>query len=471
MSIRDTFLGNESYIASSSIITDEEDHVLMAEAMDDLKEIELLSMESDRLNEIAASLESLSQVIVNTEDYRVTDLCYIEVATECALTGTDVTVDEVLPNMEDYENDPGHGATVALERIGDIIKNIWQTILRYIKKLWARVKKFFASIFKAIPRLRKAAEKLKERCDSVGNKSLDNDAVELGRVAGTLSINGEIIKSGEDLRSSLKFYEDITDGMLNGDARTALKIGESFLKRINMLDKITDEKVCELYGEIATLQSFINGDIGDLFDASLTIAGNGPNHHKDFIPGSNDSRYSSYSLKTAVHMLQSRILVWRAVEERSSAALNETDETAAGIRASASIGVDLAMCSVDSSFEVPKEGEINPINSSTCKFIADSILSICDALTKYGKGKTLKDIDKLRSRLEKATDKKAKLAEKTTESEETTNLSRNWRAICNLNKQWGNDWTTFPQAVWQGHVITVSRAAIEACNKSLSRYK
>lgn len=467
MSIRETFIDAPVVTGNTAIETYDEEIIVIQEAVENLAEANSIAIEIENLNDIAESLENLSTVIASVSEHKTIDLCYIEAATECALTGTGVRTDEVLPNMESYVDDPSQGVEVAMERLGDIIRNIWQTMVKYIRRLWNRVKKFFAGIFKAVPRLKKAAESVKERADKVSGKSAENDSIELGRLAGTLSCDGGVVSSVGKLQDCLKVYDSISEALLVKDVAESVKVGNELVGKIDNVDNPTDERLGELFGVVAYRDSLNNGDAGKIFMHTKKIITDSPNKSKKV---TNESeRFSQYVSVSAIDLLQSRSLVYRCGMRNLSD--NERKSVGGTSKNIASIGLELVMTDTSNSFEMPKEGEVPTFGASDCKNVADAVINLCDYVDKYDSNRGLKEIEKIKVKLEKSTSKKSKVVEKAAEDNNNANLSRNWRSVCNINKQWANDWTTFPQAVWQGHVVTVCRAALDACNRSLSQYK
>ena len=465
MSIRNAFFGDDYQVSSGEIINEDEEILALTEAMEDLKEAEIINGDINRLMDISDSLESLCQVAANSDDPKAIDLCYIETATEACLAGTDVAVEEVLPSMEDYTDDIPAGVTVATERIGEMIKNIWRTILNYIKKLWTRIKKFFASIFKTIPRLKKSAESLKERADKIGSKTAEDNNVEIGRTAGVLSVQGNVVSSAGDVINYLTDYNIVSDLLLIEGPKVLLKIGESLNTSISNMSGGNGPKTTDLIemftkaditGTDGKISKFLRGAFARPLEACKTLKESTKVTRSDRFPNSR-------------HIITRDILASRTLVVKTGSSGN--DDVNRDIRVVSNYGMELVMTDTDSSFEMPKEGEVSIFSVVDCKNIADQVLELCDVITKYHAGKTKKEIEKVKAKLEKSTSKVSKTLEKKKDDPEDPTVAKNWRAVCNINKIWSNDWTTMPHAVWQGHAVTVCRASIDACNKSLSKYK
>jgi hypothetical protein len=79
-------------------------------------------------------------------------------------------------------------ARIALEGVGDMMNNAWETIKKWFKKLWTSIKNFYKSIFDANYKLIKRAEALKAK--KFSSKDEDTDDIEDSSIYVGFAIDG-----------------------------------------------------------------------------------------------------------------------------------------------------------------------------------------------------------------------------------------------------------------------------------------
>lgn len=441
--------------------TTEEEFVAMQVANEALGEIDLLSYEIRRLSHMAYGLEGLMQVCSHIREATPEHVCLVEAATELAFAGTDVGVEELLPGLE---SSVGH--TVDLEGLGTVLRNVWASIKKMLKKIWTKLKDFVAGIFSAIPKLRKAAVKMKERAEASQGKIAPSDDIEVGRLASVLChISGsdyKFLDKGSDYKTNMNDYVELTVCLLEKIPAKVAAIEKALVKAISELKMeelhSATTSVPESYTGFSTNVKSFASEAADLFGLLKGFT--------DYSK-SGDDRYTSNEDVSGKNVLAGRSIVFVSHLE-DFANLAEPNKTYGEIRNKLSRSFQVIMSLSDSKKELPSEGKITPLSTSDCVTIADKVITLCDAMSGYLSGKVFKTQEETKEKLEAAVDKKSKSITDKTETSTEGGLA--WRTVMDT-PDFYRQMTFDVQTRLTSHLMLVCRAMVDVCNKSLAQYK
>lgn len=470
MNLRDTLLASEySLIRSENTIENVNEELMELQcAQEALCDLTIEYREAERLHELAIQVDVLGQVCGCVKEGSKVELALIESATEIALIGTGIKSDDVIPNLEGYE-----GQTVGLEnRLKEFAMRIWRAITRMARKIWGYVMRFYYSIFRSIPKLRKSAEDLKEKCDKVTDKTQSNDKIEMKSATETLSVDWESITSMTDIKERIEFYSQFSGAFLGEYTNAIVKKGEQLKTRL-------DDQTIKNADSIVTIAShmtLIKNPLKEVIEKSKYKISS-----SEFAKDERFNEKSSYTNPIGIKIYQSKYFVTDLItdqETRQKMADKKYESLEGNDKLSVANNVlemvvkpktEIFMAySSSNKPKAPKDEKIEPINSYEIKNIADSILVMCDSLELNCSKESMKEIEKVRYEIEKVTMKMAKAADK--EEMKSNAMSSAWRLIAGLNSTWAA-MVSKPQTQWTSHAFAVSRAAIDLCNKALGQYK
>ena len=158
---------------NGKVLSYEEYAVVQAEAQQDLNDINSTEGEIERAMDTADSLEDLAAVVDTVDEATPTEVALVQVAGDMAVAGTDAISEDVVPVTEAYI-----GRRIATEGIVEQIKQLWASIKKFVKDMWAKVTTWFNKVFGTLPTLRRQLDDLRKRLDVVqsGGYRLEGDA-------------------------------------------------------------------------------------------------------------------------------------------------------------------------------------------------------------------------------------------------------------------------------------------------------
>ena len=127
---------------NGKVLSYEEYAVVQAEAQQDLNDINSTEGEIERAMDTADSLEDLAAVVDTVDEATPTEVALVQVAGDMAVAGTDAISEDVVPVTEAYI-----GRRIATEGIVEQIKQLWASIKKFVKDMWAKVTTWFNKVF------------------------------------------------------------------------------------------------------------------------------------------------------------------------------------------------------------------------------------------------------------------------------------------------------------------------------------
>ena len=470
MNLRETLLSDSQYRGdfNNLPIEDSDEEFLEYQiGQEALLDIEVQSREIDRLMETAVGLEDLGRVCGFVRDASNVELALIESATTLALAGTGVKTEEILPSLESYI-----GTEVSTESILKFALNIWKSILKLQRRIWKSTVRFYNSTFRSVPKLRKSVEDLKIRAEGVKEKSLKEGKIDLGNATATLSRDYTAMKSADELKDNLEFYNSFTATLLGEYTTMAAERGEVISKNLKEDVFERSDKIVEL----AKLMMLPKNPLKNSISRS-PMKLNSSDLSKDERFNSDDQ----YKSPMGLSIYQSKYFITDDTTVRDiDAFLKENDYGKLEDVEKTKVAVDALECANKNKTEIvmaysstkkpklPKKESVDPITYSDVEAIADHILMICDYVELNSSSDKIKELEKISNSIEESCKKLANGMSK--QDTKSGSLASVWRLVANVNVAWLN-MVTKPQSQWTNHVFAVSRATIGVCSKSLSMYE
>ena len=462
MSLRSDLLGavyaNQSIHEATTI---DEEMLAMQVANEALGDIDVLSAEVHRLSNMAYGLEGLMDVCSHIQEASAEHLCLVESATELALAGTNIGVEEVLPGLEG-----DLGRSIDLEAIGDVLKNVWATTKKMLKRIWFKLKTFINGVMAAIPRLRKSAIAMKEKAEACQGKAPSSQELEVGRLASVLCHkDGQtyaFISDTSEYSAYLEKYLKLSEALLETGPNKVMTIEKDLVNSVKELN------VDELYSttdslprSYATIKEVILDFKQKFLDPFLSLK-TFPNYSQ-----TGDDRYSTNDVVTGKHVLAGRAIVFVGSKETEDV-LYEPNRSYASVRENLSTNFQVIMSVNDNKKDLPDKGTISPLTPSTCMEIADSIVSLCDLVYQFISGNAFKAQEKTKDELEDAVDKISKSIVGKTHTSSQGGIG--WRTVQDIPDFYRR--MTFEiQSRLASHLLLVCRAMLDVSKKSLAQYK
>lgn len=420
------------------VISMEEEVLMTGEAAEDLAQAETEISEVERVEDLADALEDLAEVAETIEEATPTDLAMVETAARAALAGSDVEVEEVLPALESYA-----GTRISVETIRDTARRLWDNIVEMLKKVWEKVEGFFYKMVGTIPRLRKAAEALKDRAEATVGKTVEEQKTKLGGEAGTLSLDGKAPKGAADVLSALGAVKDQGQAVFGKYATTLAKAGENMASAISDFDI---EKAEESLLKVCNAATGVGiSEIAKLCKAVST----------------SDTRWRSGEASMAPALPGGKSIIFVSGKLSKEEALAYAE----GMRRTYAEVVQTSAKKQDA----VRSAELSTMSTGDAIAVAEQVLAICDQIEEYQRGKGAKDIAKARDKMKEAGAKATKSMEKSRKDAGAAPIAQ-YKAAINFNVAYGR-WATTPMGSLASISLAACRAAIVVANKSLSNYK
>lgn len=173
--------------------------------------VEEAEADAETLGEIQ---ETLAETVEGGEGVDETTAEVAEIAVEaiCARLGIRSTT-SVLPALESFGSKSSRvtATRVAVEAIGDKIKQIWEAIKKGFLLVWQRIKDFFAKFFANSDKVKKLAEALKEKVKKQEKASPKAGKIKFGG-ASALNVDGKVDMGS--LEAILGNHDSLTGQML-----------------------------------------------------------------------------------------------------------------------------------------------------------------------------------------------------------------------------------------------------------------
>lgn len=387
------------------------------------------------------NLEHYAEVIGSIEEATHTELALIQAGTDAALEQHGIRAEHVFPSLESQE-----GSSISMEGIQNVIKAIWDAIVKVVTRVWDAINSFFKKIFNANKRLEKGNVNLKDRIEKYAGKSMQRKSTQLKSEINVFTVDGKALKNGGEV---IKHVDDLINKatvVYGFYADSMIEAGEKIAKEIGKFDPDAPVKSLEAINTVIEKEVDFNA-IQKLTGESRTVS---------------DSRWPSESVHASSPMFKNKTLFYITPKPRGS------KDSALG-RAEALRNQRAVLQSTGTG----RKGDPGKEEGTIATFSLSEMLTIekrCTELTNMVAAyeENQKRIKAVGRKIDKAC--KA-LTSKLEKSENLSQATRaHYNAVVNLNVAFGR-WSSKPTLELTKLVSTTVRACQTACHKSLANHE
>lgn len=191
----------------------------IADAAQSAAAIEEGAEASDQLEQVE---EMVADAVENGEglDPIAAEATRIAVEAICARVGANPKAVYAVYATENFQSVSSRKANskIALEAVGEFLKDLWKKIKAALTRLWEKVKVFWEKNLSTVGRVKKALESMKKRVGESSGKIKDKAYIEEApsALAEALGFDGDIsVKSVNDLIATHKGLLDTTDEVVD----------------------------------------------------------------------------------------------------------------------------------------------------------------------------------------------------------------------------------------------------------------
>jgi len=215
--IEDTFSEDMSSLLLDVMVKD-------SEISEDLEAINTMTFAEEKFD---ASFEQLEALESSIEEFGIS-----KAVVKAVDPGQYLAKNGIIPSYENLNDLPTKDETseMALEGIGESIKNAWKKIKEFMKKLWLKIKGFFSKIFQSFQDYEKVLKNLKKKLGEVND--FDDKKYKDKKF--------KILKK-EDFEKGSKFVLETVKSLVDPLTKSAVTLVTDFNKVKGELAKIPDE--------------------------------------------------------------------------------------------------------------------------------------------------------------------------------------------------------------------------------------
>ena len=430
-----------------ALLSDEELEVMAdeageakAEGDDNLGEAERFLQVTDAMEDTADVLEANGETM--GEDITPAEAALVDAGAQSAVAGTDTPEEEIIPAMEAYV---GQNRRLAVESIREKASQLYDTVIKFLKKVWENIEKFFYKYVGEIPLLRRKLEALKKRVEEIGSKSLKKDGGKNFKITsgtGMLMVDNAPVKDVAALTAALATTETMAAYVFGDYAENVKKRGEKLVDCIGDFDEDKAEEV----GKKA---------ITELNGARYKV----PGSVKD-----TTERFSGYSCYIGAGMLNNKSLAqryWKDLTDTSVAAsLNRSRYNSL-----------LLLPTVEKPKDAPSDITFTTMSNAEMSKTISKLEKLLDLTEQFRRGSKFKNMKEVRSKMETASNK-AKTAMKKMEDKEDRDVAATaiFKELINLNIGYAN-WVKEPIESMIQQTLASVRTSMMVVAKSCGQYE
>ncbi len=402
---------------------------------DEVFEVEDLSQETD-IDEIDA---------VHDVHDRIQDLVRLGEDGSVSQEMFDLTTDILL-------RDSSHSASTmfsSMESVGersrkllDAIKRLWERIWNAMKRLAASFVEFWGRALTSVERVKQAAFRLRRRAESMAGKSISEPKTTIRHESMMLVVNNKRVNDGADVDKGLVELKRQLSIILGQHSVRVSATGSELSKRLGAEKKNSVEY---LEGAIASISKL---------DLDSTASSLGVRVYWD-------QRFRKGEVESAAPLLGNKSLFVR----RNPIYRSETPTLIGKSDAVRQLGISL-LHSENVAHSVT-EYTMNTVPAATVVQIGLRMEELLDMIQKFLNGTEKKKIERLYKELTDKVGSTKKFMESNGISKEDFD---NYNAAIRFVTAYAK-WAERPHDQLVVHAISVCRAVISACNKSLSNHR
>lgn len=427
-----------------------ENSLIAAEAQEDLADAEGNLDQAVILEEKAAGLEDMAEIIetqVNSKEEGATasDVVLTDLAADLATSGTDAELEVFeAPEGEQVSVESFTNRKVGTEGIKEMARSFWEAVKRLIEKAWEATIKFWRGVTDQLPGVVKSARKLAARAEDASAKVIKEKKTDISSEARSLQLEDKAPTSFKDIKLALD--NSMTAAKyISASATTVKAIGGALATAIDKFDVSKGE---------AGLKA-----INSAFEKSSKGATNGG---LTFTSVNNDKRFpKAYDVERSVALPGGLAVFSRSPKTVTGA----TSELAiAQMYRNSRTTVERFK---DTDAKEMKETKIDTMSISNITALAVLVEDICGELKTFQE-KHRRDLEKQANAIKAACSKVSGKVDSDFKGDEAS-ANRHYRAAINYSTSYAA-WASSPYNRVQSLVLTACRAALSTGNKSLSNY-
>ena len=419
-------------------ISDEEAQLIAQSAIKYAMEAESILMETERITDIAISLEEALMISGTVQVATEAELAFLETIGNLATAGTNVDPERIVPSMESYI-----GTTISLEGLKETIGNIWEKIKVFIKKVWEALKNFYNENMREIPRLKASLLAFQKKI--AGKTSMEKDSKETITITSGveyLQVDGKALETEKEINDAFETLSENAKWVFGPYMESVIKRGE-IAEQVIGAGTITEELI------VLAVKSFIDHPLATIPNSKL-----------------------SESTPTQLHLRGAALLGNGRLQARVMA----KHENFEGLEGLGIVRQDTCIFEVKSESTL-KEIKLRPLSSGAMNLLIDDMVSTLGTLAKYQYGSVAKKLEATSWNLNKSTEHAATVIgklEDITPSDPNTSFSlaestASYRELVQLNTAYVK-WAKDPAVSMMRHVISTIKALAMVMSKSLSSY-
>lgn len=395
----------------------------------------------------AAILEDVAVTADSVEEATPAETQLVEMVGDMVVAGDPVTPgEEVVPSMEGYI-----GKKIATEGLREKANQIFETIVKYLKDLWARIENFFHKYFSAIGMRRRILEGTLKYLDAINGKALKADAkVVLKSGHDTLIVNGQLISSEAEYKAALEKLTAAVKFVYGSWPGSVSAFGEAISK---------------------TMTDFNPANPGEnLTGFAKKIAETGKAIPTNVFGSKQKSWISGFETKRSDPFFANQSL-WIQIPEAGSA-VDENKSIVGQLNHLQYTGVELRNTTDnDPRIDPTKNIEFKPFSVDGMREFLRMGLTIVDEIDGYDRGSARKGIDASKKKIDDSYRKmKAALDRVSRDNDGDSGAVPYYRALMNYSIAYAR-WVQQPIMRMTQLAMTVVRQLCYICNISIMQYK
>ena len=411
-------------------------------------EIESVERSMDDLHDVAVSLEELAfaaeaSIPEGGLDRQAAALLACGVQAQTKRLG----VDGLVASMESFGGASGRvsATTVSMEGIKEFADKIWKAIVSAFESMKKAVREFWLKYFDSIPRMMKAAQKMK---DKIGELSGDPEEKKISiSNLKQLHIQGRF---PTDFKAQVTAVKDLA--VRNKDTKGSREMAEKYAemvvdlnfddekKFLDTADKLLLElnKISDKYRKTPNPLAALTGDRLKRFGADVVVSG-------------------------SAELLGGKMIyfqVGKEVEKRNKAGSGVKNRLAKWGKCKSGI-----TAFAEKEKDIDSDAEITTLTLSEMGDILDDVITACGVIMDYKKNQPTDD-----KAADKAKDASGKFLKQVGKAEEGNSLQPYVNQVSSLSSKLGAMATNFPTEVGK-YLGTTLSAIMSVVSKSASQYK
>ena len=369
--------------------------------------------------------------------------------------------------------------SVAMEGIGDKIKEIWEKIKTWFANMWKNIRIYWQKVWDAAPKLKARAEALRKKADDLGGKTAQDKQFDVGAdiVKKLYGENGKLADVA-GLTTAMSSVTTLTTVLFGDYYSQALKFAEHYSDKLAAVSEPTAANLNAIAlgsGELDSPVSVALSKVGSLAAASepakAKFAGASEVHATGTLFAGQVVAFAKYNTTAAVVAdAQANANQGGQGNPEPANGVGSNDETGGGDTKVADNFKNFALNTVKLMTLAEKtpevsEGTYNTMALGEVQKLCDEVIKLCDSIASYRKD--WDKAEKVQSKVLRAGDNFSRAAGKSSEKGGDDVSAAN--AAIALTKKAG-EWIAQPNQSFSRYAMESAKAVLMLCDKSLAKY-